>query len=286
MPAARCRRERLDDDAAPRCGSPLCWPLPARSAPLLGARREAAVFPQRAAAAAGGAQDIDIIENLGERVPPASPSPTGTARRWRSPPARQGKPVLVTLGYHHCPMLCSLVHEGLVKAARGSGLKLGKDFLGRRRQHRSPEDPKRLTPTRGACCAPRARDATRPTGRSGRSLADDGAAARELADAVGFRYKYDPTSKQFAHAAVAFVLTPEGIIARYLYGVDSRPATSAWRSSRQRRAGRHLVRQGAAVLLPVRPDQAALRAVRMGFMRIGAGSCFLALVGAADRAVA
>jgi protein SCO1/2 len=37
---------------------------------------------------------------------------------------------------------------------------------------------------------------------------------------VGFRYKYDERSRQFAHTAVAFVLTPDGVIARYLYGVD------------------------------------------------------------------
>jgi protein SCO1 len=52
--------------------------------------------------------------------------------------------------------------------------------------------------------------------------AADAQAAR-LADAIGFRYKYDDKSKQFAHAAVAFVLTPEGKISRYLYGVTFKP---------------------------------------------------------------
>jgi protein SCO1/2 len=41
-----------------------------------------------------------------------------------------------------------------------------------------------------------------------------------LADALGFRYRYDPQSDQFAHAAVLFVLTPQGQLSRYLYGVD------------------------------------------------------------------
>jgi protein SCO1/2 len=44
--------------------------------------------------------------------------------------------------------------------------------------------------------------------------------SRLLARTVGFRYKYDEQSKQFAHSAVAFVLTPDGVISRYLYGVD------------------------------------------------------------------
>jgi protein SCO1/2 len=44
-----------------------------------------------------------------------------------------------------------------------------------------------------------------------------------LARAVGFRYAYDPKSDQFAHPAAAIVLTPEGRISRYLYGVALRP---------------------------------------------------------------
>src|SRR5262249_49752129 len=52
------------------------------------------------------------------------------------------------------------------------------------------------------------------------STKDGGAAARSLADAIGFRYKYDEQSKQYAHDAVAFLVAPGGIIARYLYGVE------------------------------------------------------------------
>jgi protein SCO1/2 len=43
---------------------------------------------------------------------------------------------------------------------------------------------------------------------------------KRLADAVGFRYAYDPDSKQFAHASAIILLTPEGKISRYLYGIN------------------------------------------------------------------
>ena len=43
---------------------------------------------------------------------------------------------------------------------------------------------------------------------------------KQLADAVGFRYAYDPDSKQYAHASVIMVLTPEGKISRYFYGIS------------------------------------------------------------------
>ena len=97
------------------------------------------------------------------------------------------------------------------------------------------------------------------------SVGDGGAAARKLADAVGFRYKYDPTSKQFAHDAVAFVLTPDGVVARYLYGVDypARDFRMAIVEASGGRVGTSFDKV-LHVLLPVRPGQAALRAVRDG----------------------
>jgi protein SCO1/2 len=43
---------------------------------------------------------------------------------------------------------------------------------------------------------------------------------RRLADALGFRYEYEPRTKQYAHPAVVFVLTPDGTISRYLHGLE------------------------------------------------------------------
>ena len=75
--------------------------------------------------------------------------------------------------------------------------------------------------------APAAGAGRRP-GRRALALPDAGARGgrrqvARLAESVGFRYKYDEKSRQFAHAAVALVLTPEGKISRYLYGVDFKP---------------------------------------------------------------
>ena len=148
----------------------------------------------------------------------------------------RGKPVLVTLGYHRCPMLCGLVLDGLVKALQRRRASSWARTSSRVDVSIDPdEDAQAAGADAEACPATLAGGApTRPRlAVPGRRRSDGGAAARTLADAVGFRYKYDPTSKQFAHDAVAFVLTPEGVVARYLYGVDFRPATSAWRWSRR-----------------------------------------------------
>ena len=54
-------------------------------------------------------------------------------------------------------------------------------------------------------------------------LVDNDGNAKKLAEQIGFHYRYDPKQQQFAHAAAIFILTPEGRIARYLYGVRFRP---------------------------------------------------------------
>jgi len=178
------------------------------------------VFPQGAEQPLAALQDIDVIEHLGDRIPGSLAFADGAGNPVRIQSLLgQGKPVLVTLGYHRCPMLCGLVLDGLVKAARASGLKLGKDFLAVDVSIDPAEDAKLLAATQKRVLTLSGSDnpADWPFWSS---VADGGAAARALADAVGFRDKFDPTSKQFAHDAVAFVLTSEGVVARYLYGVD------------------------------------------------------------------
>jgi protein SCO1/2 len=94
------------------------------------AEKTPVVFPQGSEQPLAALQDIDVIEHLGDRVPGELSFADGAGNPVRLDSLlNRGKPVLVTLGYHRCPMLCGLVLDGLVKAARTSGLKLGEDFL-------------------------------------------------------------------------------------------------------------------------------------------------------------
>ena len=97
---------------------------------------------------------------------------------------------------------------------------------------------------------------------------------------VGFRYKYDPQSKQFAHEAVAFVLTPDGVISRYLYGVDY-PARDFRMALVEASGGKVGTSLDKVILSCYRYDAAKRRYAPfvMGFMRIGAGLVFFALAG-------
>jgi len=132
-----------------------------------------------------------------------------------------GRPVVLQLGYLQCPMLCDQVSRGLVESAKQISLDIGKDydfiFVS-------------IDPTDAADEAQIKADnyATaygRPGSASGFHFlvgAED--QIKPLADAVGFRYQ-PANNGQFAHPAVAMIVTPEGKIARYLYGLTFPPQT-------------------------------------------------------------
>ncbi|MDX2019848.1 MAG: SCO family protein [Deltaproteobacteria bacterium] len=174
-------------------------------------------------------QDIEPVENLGQSVPANLAFVDGHGKSVAlSNVLGQGKPVLVTIGYYTCPMLCNLVHEGLAKSLKKAGLVLGRDFLGFSVSVDPKEDAKSANTNQGRLL--RSIGVEQPAlwpflmVPAGAGSADGQTGpAKELSESLGFRYVYDKESKQFAHAAVAFVLTPEGKISRYLYGVDFDP---------------------------------------------------------------
>jgi protein SCO1 len=238
------------------------------------------VFPQGSEQPLAALQDIDVVEHTGERVPANLSFTDGGAPVTLESLLHRGKPVLVTLGYHRCPMLCGLVLDGLVKAMKASGLSLGRDLLAVDVSIDPAEDLKLTADTQ--------KRVLELAGRAGQpaawpfwlSKADGGAAARALADAVGFHYKYDESSKQFAHEAVAFVLTPEGVVARYLYGVDY-PARDFRMAVVEAGGGRVGTSFDKVVMSCYRYDPVNRRYAPFvfGFVRIGALLVFFALAG-------
>ena len=210
------------------------------------------VFPQGSEQPLAALQDIDVIEHLGDRVPGSLAFTDGANNPVRIQSLLgRGKPVLVTLGYHRCPMLCGLVLDGLVKAARVSGLKLGKDFLAVDVSIDPAEDAKLLAATqkRVLMLSGSENPADWPFWSS---VADGGAAARALADAVGFRYKFDPDQQ-------AVRARRRRVRADVRRGRRPLPVRRRLPGARlphgggrgERRTRRHLVRQGADVLLPL-----------------------------------
>ncbi|MDZ7289034.1 MAG: SCO family protein [candidate division KSB1 bacterium] len=129
----------------------------------------------------------------------------------------QGKPVVLALVYYECPMLCTQVLNGLLESVKTLSFDVGKQF----NVVTLSFDPKE-TPV---LAAGKKKIYLRQYDRSGAEdgwhfLTGDSSAIRSLTETVGFRYKYDPMSKQFAHASGIMVITPEGKISRYFYGIE------------------------------------------------------------------
>jgi protein SCO1/2 len=161
---------------------------------------------------------VGIEERLGSPLPLDVELVDGDGRPWKLASAFDGtRPVVLALVYYDCPMMCGLILSGMAKAMRESGLALGEDY----RAVTISFDPDE----RPAQAAERRRGYLQSMGRSDAGpdwpfLVGAAEATRAVADAVGFGYAKDPASGEWAHMAAIFVLTPDGKVSRYLYGIE------------------------------------------------------------------
>jgi protein SCO1/2 len=127
------------------------------------------------------------------------------------------RPVIVNLVYYECPMLCNEVLNSLLRSLNALAFDVGKEFA---------VVTVSIDPAETPVLAARKKSAY--LGRYGRKgaaqgwhfLTGDEAAIRRLAGSVGFRYVYDPQTRQFAHPAGIVIATPQGRIARYFFGIS------------------------------------------------------------------
>ena len=132
------------------------------------------------------------------------------------------RPVVLQLSYFGCPTLCSLVSNGLVESLNDLTLTMGKEFDVINVSF-DPAETARLAKLKKQSFL----DAyNRPAGAEAwHFLTGNPKEIAQLTDAVGFRYKWVESSRQFSHPAALILLTPDGKISRYLYGVKYEPRT-------------------------------------------------------------
>lgn len=130
------------------------------------------------------------------------------------------KPVILVLAYYRCPMLCTLVLNGVAESLRGLPLRLGVDFDVVTVSFDARETPE-LARAKKQSYVESVAGLGQPRAEEGwHFLTGDQQAIDRLTKATGFRYAYDSKLDQFAHASGIMVLTPQGRIARYFFGVD------------------------------------------------------------------
>lgn len=127
------------------------------------------------------------------------------------------RPVVLVLQYYECPMLCGVLMNGVNTALQALPWAPGREyrFVG------VSIDPAEGPELAAAKQQAYAEAFGRPS--EWHFLTGDAATIQALTNAVGFGYRYDADQKEFAHAAVVTVLTPGGMISRYLYGIEFAP---------------------------------------------------------------
>jgi protein SCO1 len=163
---------------------------------------------------------INVREHLGDHIPLNTTFTDDSGRAVAlGDYFNKGKPVILILAYYTCPMLCNLVMNGLSDGLKQLELLPGKDFQIVTISI-DPRDPVSLA-------AAKRKNYLASYGKEGidagwRFLVGSEDQIAILADSVGFEYYYDKEKEQYAHPAVVMVLTPDGRMSRYLYGISFR----------------------------------------------------------------
>jgi protein SCO1/2 len=132
----------------------------------------------------------------------------------------RGKPVILSLVYYRCPRLCSMTLTGLLKTLRTLDFNVGKEFDVLTVSFDPRETPQLAAAKKAAY--------VEGYGRNGASdgwhfLTGEQREILRLTNAVGFGFEYDITQEQFAHASAIMILTPEGRVSRYFFGLEFPP---------------------------------------------------------------
>jgi protein SCO1/2 len=168
----------------------------------------------------GVLQEIGFDQRLGEAVPLDLPFTDETGKPVRLADYFGRKPVVLSLVYYECPMLCTISLNGLAGALEVLAFVPGQEFEVVTVSFDPTESPVLAAAKKKAYMA-RYR---RPEAHAGwHFLTGPKASVDALTRAVGFRYVWDEATKQFAHPAGLLVLTPEGKISHYLFGVEYAP---------------------------------------------------------------
>ena len=134
----------------------------------------------------------------------------------------KGRPVVLALVYYECPMLCNEVLNGLTGSLKGMSFDAGKEFdvVAISFDARENEKPDLAKNKRASYLNRYARPGTE---NGWHFFTGTQSEIDKVTQAVGFSYEFDEATNQFAHAGGVMIITPEGKVSRYLYGIDYAP---------------------------------------------------------------
>jgi len=167
-----------------------------------------------------GLKNVGIQQNLNGQIPADLVFRDETGKTVRLGDYFGQKPLILSLVYYRCPMLCGEVLSGLSSALKVLKFNVGDEF----NVLTVSFDPKDTSQIGAAKKAEYMERYGRPGADQGwHFLTGPQSSIDALTKAAGFQYQYDPKTEQFAHSTAIMILTPEGKIAQYYYGVEYAP---------------------------------------------------------------
>ena len=182
-----------------------------------------ASIPQMASAQAtvgGVVSQVGFDQKLGVQLPLDLTFRDETGRERRLAELFGQRPVILAPVYYRCPLLCNQLLNGLTRSLRPVALGAGKDFDVVAFSINPDETPELARSKKTAYLEQYDRPGSAP---GWHFLTGDATSIKGLAAAIGFRYTFHPVTKLYAHAAGVVIVTPDGQIARYFYGIDFPP---------------------------------------------------------------
>jgi len=187
------------------------------NSPLYSARPCAPRAPSGLPKALNG---IGIDQKLNEQLPLDLPLVDENGKNVKLGDYFGKKPVVLSLVYYQCPMLCNQILSGMLGSLRQVTFNAGEQFEIVTVSFDPNETPALAAKKKETYI----KAYNRPSGAAGwHFLTGDAANIKRLTEAVGFHYLWDEQTKQFAHASGIMLATPEGKLARYFYGIEYPP---------------------------------------------------------------
>ncbi len=219
-------------------------------------------------------KSVDMDYHLGAQVSPDLVFTDSNGQRVKLGDYFDGeRPVVLQLGYYQCPMLCGLVFKGVRTAVGEMDWVPGEQYQIVTVSIDPAEQPSLAKMKKETF----ARELKNESGKAGTEdgwhfLVGESHMIEQLADEVGFGFKWVREPQQFAHPAVIMILSPDGKVTRYLSGVNYDPQTLRLSlvEASEGKVG-SLVDQFLLTCLHYDPSLGTYSATAMGIMRIGGG---------------
>lgn len=190
---------------------------PGPSSPLYGAR------PEHGSPSTGlpaPLKDVRIEQKLDQQLPLDLVFRNESGQEVKLEQYFGHKPVVLSLVYYDCPMLCTQVLNGMVTSFRVLPFQIGNEFDVVTVSF-DPRETSVLAAAKKKVYVDYLPERMRAGAHSGwHFLTGDQANIDRLTEAVGFHYRYDEATKQFAHGSAIMLTTPAGKLSRYFYGID------------------------------------------------------------------